>query len=284
MRIKTIGKQVFKIALSNMDSWMRSTRVIAMAVCVIFYCIMQVVVDSPGVWVMDFHFDLTLQEKLLSKLYNGFYSMGSLLFLIMVSEIPRRINYQKYLFIRSTKNRWMAGQCLYCAMMVILMILLLIITYLLFALPSSTASNAYTDTQYILNGAYEQEDAYISFFIRNSFSPWQACLFACIPMFLFWYTMVLIILLFSMLKLPLLGPSLFGFLLLAQSTLLVECLPPQMVLPTEFASLGAILAEHSGMESKRLISVFVGYFIMDALLIFLLFRLSHKADLCLFDE
>ncbi|MEG0513789.1 MAG: hypothetical protein RR653_13860 [Clostridia bacterium] len=284
MHIKTFRKQVLGIALSNMDSWVRSPRVWTMVVCAVVYCIMQVVVDTSGFWVMGMKLELTLPEKLFTKVYNGFYSIGSLLFLVMVSEIPRRISFQQFLLVRASRVRWMLAQCVYCAMMVLSMILLLTTAYLLIALPGSSTSSTFTDTQYIQAGCYEQEDAFISAFIRKSFTPWTACLFAGVPLFLFWYTMVLMILMLSLLKHPLLGPSVYGFLLLARSTLLVECLPSGLILPTDFSSLGAIIAEHVGSEAQRLMVVISLYIVFDALLIYLLFLIVRRMDFCIFEE
>lgn len=75
---------VTQMALSNLDAWVNSPRVLSMIVCMVVYCVMQGVVDQGGFWVAGIELQLTLPEKLFVKLYNSFYSMGSLLFLVMV--------------------------------------------------------------------------------------------------------------------------------------------------------------------------------------------------------
>ena len=122
---------VTQMALSNLDAWVNSPRVLSMIVCMVVYCVMQGVVDQGGFWVAGIELQLTLPEKLFVKLYNSFYNMGSLLFLVMVSEIPRRIPFQHMMLIRSTRRKWITSQCLYCALMVMLTILLLCMTYML---------------------------------------------------------------------------------------------------------------------------------------------------------
>ena len=165
---------VTQMALSNLDAWVNSPRVLSMIVCMVVYCIMQGVVDQAGFWVAGIELQLTLPEKLFVKLYNSFYNMGSLLFLVMVSEIPRRIPFQHMMLIRSTRRKWITSQCLYCALMVMLTILLLCMTYMLVVFPDSPLGNTFTDNEFIAAGYYEQEDSFIPAYIRSQFTPWSA--------------------------------------------------------------------------------------------------------------
>ena len=143
---------VTQMALSNLDAWVNSPRVLSMIVCMVVYCVMQGVVDQAGFWVAGIELQLTLPEKLFVKLYNSFYNMGSLLFLVMVSEIPRRIPFQHMMLIRSTRRKWITSQCLYCALMVMLTILLLCMTYMLVVFPDSPLGNTFTDNEFIAAG------------------------------------------------------------------------------------------------------------------------------------
>ncbi len=275
---------VTKMALSNLDAWVNSPRVICMIVCMVVYCIMQGAVDHGDFWAAGISLPLSLPEKLFVKLYNSFFSMGSLLFLVMVSEIPRRIPFQHMMLIRSTRRKWIASQCLYCALMVVLTILLLCVTYMIVVLPNSPLENTFTDNRFIEAGYYDQEESFIPAYIRNSFTPWSACLVAAVPMFFFWYTMVLVILLCSMMGHPLLAPSLYGFILLAPVTLLTECLPSWLVLPTDFCSMGVIVSECIEGELSHLAVVLIGYLIVDIGLIFILYRIARRTDFAFFDQ
>lgn len=256
-------RSVFKMAQSNLDAWVNSPRVLLMAACMVLYCTMQGIVDQQGFWAAGIDLPLSLPEKLFVKLYNSFYSMGSLLFLVMVSEVPRRIRFQHLMLIRSFRRQWISSQCLYCAMMVLIAILLLSITYTLVVLPDSSLSNTFTDNEYIASGYYEQEESFIPAYIRSHFTPWSACLVSAIPMFFFWYTMVLVILLCSMLGHPLLGPSLYGFILMSPTTILTECLPAWLMLPTDFSSLGAIVQNCIEGELQHFIQVLAIYVLVD---------------------
>ncbi len=278
------GHAVTQMALSNLAAWVNSPRVLSMIVCMVVYGVMQGVVDRAGFWAADIELPLTLPEKLFVKLYNSFYTMGSLLFLVMVSEVPRRIPFQHMMLIRSTRRKWIASQCLYGALMVALTILLLSMTYMLVVFPDSPLGNTFTDDAFIAAGCYEQEDSFIPAYIRSRFTPWSACLIAAVPMFFFWYTMVLIIFLCNMMGHPMLAPSLYGLILFAPIILLTECLPSWLVLPTDFISLGAIVSKCVGGELSHLGAVLTGYLAVDTGLIFMLCRLALHTDFAFFDQ
>ena len=103
-------------------------------------------------------------------------------------------------------------------------------------------------------------------------------------MFFFWYTMVLVILLCSMMGHPMLAPSLYGFILLAPTTLLTECLPSWLVLPTDFNSLGAIVSKCVGGELSHLGAGLIGYLAVDIGLIIILYRIALHTDFSFFDQ
>ena len=188
------------------------------------------------------------------------------------------------MLIRSNRRKWIISQCLYCAFMVLLTILLLSMTYMLVVFPDSPLGNTFTDNEFIAAGYYEQEESFIPAYIRSQFTPWSACLISAIPMFFFWYTIVLVILLCSMMGHPMLAPSLYGFILLAPTTLLTECLPSWLVLPTDFNSLGAIVSKCVGGELSHLGAVLIGYLAVDIGLIIILYRIALHTDFSFFDQ
>lgn len=277
-------RPVIEMALSNLHAWVSSPRVLLMAACLIVYGVMQAVADQQGFWAAGLSLPLTLPEKLFVKLYNSFYNMGSLLFLVMVSEVPRRIPFQRLMLIRSSRRRWLLAQCLYCALMVLMTLLLLSLIYSLVILPGSSLEASFTDDRFIAAGAYAQEESFIPAYIRHSFTPWSACALAALPMFCFWYSMVLLILLCSMLGHPLLGPSVYGFILMSNTALLRECLPQWLRLPTDFSSLGAIVQRCVEGELRHAALVLGVYAAVIALLMLALHIVASRTDFAFFDE
>ena len=77
-------------AFANFDAWIRTPRVWVMVLCTIVYAVMQSVTDTGGYYAYDIELFPGVWEKLFVKWNNGFYVMGSLLFLVMVSELPRK--------------------------------------------------------------------------------------------------------------------------------------------------------------------------------------------------
>ena len=130
--------------------------------------------------------------------------------------------------------------------MALFMVLLLSAAYLLTIGSGASWKNEFADMENILAGLYGEEDAFIPSYILRNFSPLGACFFAAVPALLFWPTQTLIILRMSLMGHPRLGPSVCGSILLAQTTLLVEMLPPGLVFPMDFASLGAIASKAEG--------------------------------------
>jgi hypothetical protein len=279
---RTPLKGIAAMAAANLDAWFHSPRVWMMMICVAVYCLLQASNDAQALLVNGNPIPLTYPEMLFWELDKGFSLMSSLLFLIMVSELPRRIGYQNHMLVRTTRLHWVMAQCLYCMWMVLSMILMLILLYSIFALPHAVHGSGFVENELIQAGQYKEQEALIPTYIRQSTTPITACLLAILPMFFFWITMVLIILLFGLMGLSLLGPLIYGFLLLAHVTLLFEAMPSWLKLPIDFSSLHNITAEYPKEEFSRLRNVLAGYIVLDGLLIAILCLIGKKAELVFF--
>ena len=66
--------------------------------------------------------------------------------------------------------------------------------------------------------------------------------------------------------------------------LLTECLPSWLVLPTDFSSLGAIVAKCVEGELSHFAAVLIGYLAVDIGLIFILYRIALHTDFAFFDQ
>ena len=106
-----LGQGVLSMALANFDSWLRSPRTILMllfiaAICYLQMCGYEMKLNETG-------YTMHLGETLFYEFKFGCnMPMTTVLFLIMGSELPRRIAYQQYSLIRSSRCRWMAAQLL----------------------------------------------------------------------------------------------------------------------------------------------------------------------------
>lgn len=201
--------------------------------------------------------------------------MTSVLFLIMVSEVPRQIAYQQVLLIRSSRHRWMAAQILYCIMMVVSMLLLLLICISLMAIPLVTAGTGWSNTVRIASGQIEPYEALINEFILENFSPFSALLLSFIPIFCFWLTMVFVILLFGVWHAPVFGVLTYAFLMVANVTILFEAFPFPLILPIQYATLDGIIAGQTGLEVTHIVKT-IGVYIFIILGLITGMMLSSK--------
>ncbi|MEZ7872545.1 MAG: hypothetical protein QMB53_02010 [Eubacteriales bacterium] len=272
-------KGVAAMAGANFDAWIRSPRVWVTALCVVVYCLLQAINSPAEHQVNGLSPAFTLPEMLFLRMTEGFFIMASLLFLVMVSELPRRINYQYSMLMRASRGRWLLSQALYCLWMAAAMVAALVILYCLFALPYAAPGGGWAEDVLIQAEAYAEYEALVPTYIRQGFSPWGACLLAAGPMFLFWFVMALVILLFSLLGAPMLGPLFYGTALFAPVTILVEAFQNGFPSPINYSTLSNIVYRFRGEEIARLWQVGLYYLVAIALLLGALYLSAKRADL-----
>ena len=261
-----LGQGVLSMALANFDSWLRSPRTILMllfiaAICYLQMCGYEMKLTETGYTMhlgetlfYEFKFGCNMpMTNLRHRFLTPIFIIS--LFLIMVSELPRRIAYQQYSLIRSSRCRWMAAQLLYCLMMVVAMIALIALFIALMALPLVTPGNGWSDAARIASGEIEPYEALISEFILNNYTPFTATLLAMIPVFCFWLTMVFVILMFGVWGSPVFGVLMYAFLMVANVTILFEAFPFQLILPIQYATLDNIISSYDGKEIQQFLKV-----------------------------
>lgn len=274
---------VFSMAVANFDSWLRSPRTWLMllfivAICYLQMCGYKMTLDETG-------YTMHLGETLYYEFNFGCnMPMTTVLFLVMVSELPRRITFQQYSLVRSSRWRWMVAQVLYCLMMVIGMILLILAFLTLLALPLTTPGTGWSDAERIAAELIEPEEALIEQYIMNSFTPVTALIMAMIPMFCFWFTMVLVILLFGVWGVPVFGVLVYAFIIVAHVTIYFEYFPFPMSMPMHFATLRSLVTGFDGEEVKRLMSVTWRYMALITGLIAAMLISVKRAELDFYAE
>ena len=192
--------------------------------------------------------------------------MISAYFLIMMSEIPRRIPAQLSMLMRTTRLKWLHAQTLFCALIPLLMIGMLSLLSMALTFPYLTPGSGWSMMSSDPGVLYMPE--FIPEFIR-AISPLQANLLALAMLFAFWFTMVLVILLFSLAGKPNVGLIIYVSILMLASTLTWESFPPWLraVIPTNYATLANISALFPGQELSTVPIVLLIYAAVDALLI-----------------
>ena len=274
MRHKLIKycKGIYTIAKANSISWVYSTRTISLFAFVAAFC--SVVVHNHLRSMESMGISLSFGESLFILINNGFsITTTSTLFLLMVSEIPIQTGYQYKLLIRSSRTQWILSQVLYCLWMVMCMLLLTVTCTSVFLSISAKSNNNWSA---IIETSVQQRPI-IPTYIHERFSPFSACLFAILPIFFFWLTMVLIILSFSLCKLPQLGLMVYMTLLVSNVIVLVEPIG-SIAMPIQYSTLQNITSNTAGMEIETALKVLLFYLLIDAtIVIFMIFQI-HRAD------
>lgn len=243
---------ILPAALANFDSWLHSPRTLLMLLFIAAICYLQMC--GYGMTLEDTGYTMHMGETLFYEFNFGCnMPVTSVLFLIMVSELPRKTAYQQYLLLRSSRCRWMAAQLLYGLMMVASMILLMLVCIFLAAIPLVTPGAGWSDAARIASGQIEPYEALVDAFILDHFSPWTALLLSLLPVFCFWLTMVFVILLFGVWGAPIVGVLAYASLLVANVTILFEAFPFPLILPIQYATLEGVLAGCPGLEYPRIV-------------------------------
>lgn len=278
-----IGQGVLSMATANFDSWFRSPRTILMLLFVVAICFLQMC--GYAMTLQETGYTMHLMETLFYEFNFGCnMPMTTVLFLITVSELPRRIPYQHYSLIRSSRTRWIAAQMLYCIMMVVMMITLLLICISVMSLPLISPGTGWSDAERIARGEIDPYDALVDELFLTTFSPFSATIIAIVPVFLFWLTMVFIILLFGIWGMPVFGVMTYAFLMVANVTILFEAFPFQLILPIHFATLQNIISGHNGNELVVFSNTVAVYSFILILLVFIMVTSIRHTELVFYSD
>ena len=273
------SKSAAAMAKASLDNWLRSPRTVLFVIFTVAQCYVQ----SRGF--LDMSASRPQPMRYLESLFyllgtGGHLTRISLLFLITVSEIPRRIGFQNLMLIRGSRARWLLSQVSYCLWLALLMTALVALLFSVFLLPAAGRGPGFSETALIAADILRPEEALVPEYVRLHFIPFTACLAALAPLALFWFTMVLLILLCGLMGAPRLGVVLYAFLLVLHMTLLdTSFIPFTLPLPAAYATLLSILSGEPGKEGARLARALAGYTAVIAIFAAALFARVRRADL-----
>ena len=262
----------------HLSLWAHSLRTILMAAFILLMTYMLVRSYAHSVTVNQFR--VHLGETLFSYLNTGFnLIMTSVAFLVMMSELPKRVSYQQYALMRLSRRKWLASLVVFCIGIVFVFIVLMLALSALFSLSFVTPGGGWSDLERLAaDSNYEHEVyQYVAAYIR-SMTPFAACLLAGTILFFFWLTLAFLILLFSLWGAPNFGVVLGVSLLLLNITVLFENLPG-IKLPSQFATLGAVSAQVYEHKIRFALWVIAGYVGVDALMIALMAARVQRMDI-----
>lgn len=235
----------------QLSDWLHSPRTLLSGLIILTLTYMaarnyQFTIESGGLYV---HFG----ESVYYFLSTGFgnFPLTSALFLIMVSEVPRRVSFQNLMLIRGKRSTWFLSQVLFCLMITIMMIVSMLVISLLFSLPSITSGCGWSDLERIAAGTDEGYTLVHSFVL--DLPVLQATLMAGAVLTCFWFVMAFTIFLFSIFGKPNLGLLLYAILLSLKVIVLWESLSEfNLFMPTDYATISNIANVRSSYDEIHL--------------------------------
>lgn len=263
---------------AHMSAWLHSPRTAVMGIVILCFTYMHA--RSFGYLLSIYGHTAHLGETVFWYLNTGFnVVMTSTFLLIMVSEIPKRTSFQHTMLIRITRGKWLASQILFCFTVTLLMLTLMSAFCIALSLPYLTPGSGWSDLERLSqNPDYQDEVQLVPLYLRV-LTPLRACLYAGAVVFFFWFTMLLVILLFSTLGQPNAGLLIYIFILQFSLTFRFEMVPG-MRTPTHYASLAAVAGQFQGKELAALPLVLGVYAALDVALIALMMLRIRHTDLC----
>lgn len=272
----TQEKPILAMTMANLETWIHSPRTILMVTFTVMLCYLEVN-NMLRMYSRDGFVLNWIETPYVFLQYGINILMSSMLIFVMISEIPRLLAYQNYMLIRSDRKRWLTSQILYCLLMLLTITLVIIVCILLFSLGNVAFGLNWSDTVRIAQDGNMEFTAIVPKHVRESFVPLTGILYATAPVFLFWLSMAMIILLSSLLGSQFVGLVICAFILLAQ---FIGSYP--FPYPTNFATVAAMNPDEYGPELYRTaITVYAG---LNVVLITLMYwRISHM-DLVFYSE
>lgn len=273
---KTHKRPILTMAMANLESWTHSPRTMLMMIFTIMLCYLEV--NRTLATYSKEGFILNWVEMPYVLFQNGInILMSSMLIFVMISEIPRLLPYQNNMLIRASRKRWLTSQIVYCLVMLLVIAVVITICILLFSLGKTEFGSGWSDTARI---AQDENMAFMTVVpkhVREHYAPLTGVFYAAAPVFLFWFSMAMIILLCSLLGSQMIGLVICAFILLAN---FVGSYP--LPYPINFATVSAMNPDEYGPELYRTaVAIYAG---LDMTLVLAMYWRISKTDFVFYSE
>ena len=263
-------RSAFSLLRGQMNDWFYSPRTIIMTIFILLLDYLYS--ESFMITVADNHPITNLGEAVFIYLSTGFgnITLTCAMFLIMVSEIPRRTAFQNNMLIRTSRFQWLISQFLFSFFAVVLMLVLMLLFGILLIYPTLSPGTGWnvvgTDAA---NYGLELIPQYI-----QAIRPIEAIFLAGTILFAFLFTMTQVILAFSITGKPNFGLILYVFILVLHVTVFWEMLPQQFRwMPVFFSNLESVASLSPDNELNIIAKVMLGYLMINiCLALFMVIR------------
>ena len=222
---------------------------------------------------------LHLGEMVFASVNQGFHLLNtSIGFLVMISEIPKRISWQKYALIRQSRGQWLTSLVVFSAIISALFLAAMLLSAALCSLPYAAPGGGWSDLERLAaDPDYSYEIQFTSEYIR-ALSPLAACALAAAVQLGYYMTLTLTVLAFALFDCGNVGVMICVLLVTSHITLLAE-LFPGIVLPGLYGTLSNIASQAYGDEIGAALRTLGGYGAVMAALIAVMAARVQRMDL-----
>ena len=189
-------------------------------------------------------------ETIVYYLATGFgnFLLVSAIYLVMISEIPRKSSFQYAVLIRTNRKAWYFSQILSCFFIVLVSVSIILLLSLAFSIPFLTPGNGWSDSERMLK-IIESETSFLPSYIIAEPILSVAFLSGAI-LYSFWLVMTLSIFIATLCNRATIGLLIFALILSIKVTVLWESVSEfPLFFPTDYATLINI-SYISGVDDK----------------------------------
>ena len=208
--------RAFALGFSNLDSWIHSPRTGFMLLAIFLICYTDVSRDRLAIQnaMISIGGSVNSEELLFLESYRGFnFQFSTMTFLVMMSTFPKRSAYQEACLIRSSRTKWFHGQILYALLISLFYIFMLTMMTLLFSAFQSGAPKGWSE--FFLSGEVSYTLIWVPEGLIADATPLTATLLMCVPLFLCWFTICMILMAFNLFDHPGVGLAAIALLLIS---------------------------------------------------------------------
>lgn len=220
-KLRQSGRSTLMLASCNMGTWFHTPRTLITLVCAAVICFIEMSKIFHPFSLAGYKPNL-LECLFLISSFGFNILLSGMMFLVMISELPKRIAFQNYAIIRVSRKQWLHSQVLYCLSMVLVFLLLLCLTAFVLC-----AGRAAWDTGWseliVSQGA--SAFRWMSQYTLDRFTPFGAFCASLLPIASLWFTLSMYLLMMNLFGMEKLGIIPAAFLLTADYICVQSQLP-----------------------------------------------------------
>ena len=275
---------LFPVVRIQLSDWIHSSRTL-ISLGIIF--LLTYMNSRDLAYTLEYsHLYAHIGEAIVYYLATGFgnFLLVSAIYLVMISEIPRKSSFQYAVLIRTNRKAWYFSQVLSCFFIVLVSVSIILLLSIAFSIPFLTPGKGWSDSERMLKNV-ESESSFLPSYITAEPIFSVAFLSGAI-LYSFWLVMTLSIFIATLCNRATTGLLIFAFILSTKVTILWESISEfSLFFPTDYATLINI-SYIPGVNDKICTAwhALIVYIIIEVAEIMIGWKIICNKDLCFISE